>query len=156
MARKVVKITLNKSRRPIRGAHRSLKIKTQPLVHTFDDSKSEKGPAKAIRDLVEREIRKITQDASKNTLSKRKRLGIAGTKLFNATGRLASALFVAEGRNGHETRVSPDRLTGRTAELLPRLLELIKIAPRELLADKKVKAAIQAASRAIIEKGRLK
>ena len=155
MARKTV-IVLNSHKKPIKGTHMSVRIRTEPVIHTFDDQKLGKGPADEIRDYVEREIRSIVENVAGSTSDKRKRAGIVGKRLFNATGKLAKGLTVALDRDLYKTQTPRDRLTGETRKLLPQLLELIDIKPREIVKDRGVRAAIADTLKLIFKKGRMR
>jgi hypothetical protein len=136
------------------GRHRSISIKSEPLVHTFDDAELGRGPAEAIRAKVEREIRGITEQVAPSTQAKRRAKGILGTKLFNATGRLASGLTVRQDGQTFSTVAPQGRLTGEAPGLVEKLLELVAIRPADLLKDKGVREAIAAGPGVIIRKGR--
>ena len=131
-----------------------ISVKSQPLVHTFDHKKMGKGPAAAIRDVVERAIKSISEEASAGTISKRRRAGRMGRQLFNDTGKLARALFVAEKGEAFETRAPADRLRDLPADVLARLFDVAAIKPKDLVKDKAVRAAIKASARSIIVKKR--
>ena len=156
MSKKTV-IVLNPHREPIKGAHTSIRTKTEPITHTFDASELGKGPAAEIRAYVAREIAKITKTVSGSTAAKRSRLGISSRRLYNATGRLARDLTVAKSGDEYQTRAPADRFADvDTKSLLPRLLDLIHIDAKEIVADKGVRGSIEATLGAIFKKGRLK
>ncbi len=51
----------------------TFEIQSEPLIHTFDDEALGRGPAEAIRDIIEKQIKAITQFASPNTIARRNR-----------------------------------------------------------------------------------
>lgn len=132
----------------------SVEVTAEPLIHNFDEKKLGKGPAEAIRDAVEKAIKTISEQAASSTLAKRRAQGISSSKLFNATGRLARFLRVAETRDGYETRSAPDRLVRLPADVIRRLFETAEIEAEDLVKIREVKAAIQESVGVLVTKGR--
>jgi hypothetical protein len=160
----------------------SVNIKSEPLVHTFDDAALGAGPAAAIRDAFEAAIKGITAIASPSTIARRNHArqalangtapksivkrysgGRTGTKppktsvrLFNDSDRLSEGLFVRQ--NPREaswtTNVPANRFTGDTQHLLGELFDLIgdKISPRALLDHPDVSKEIRASLEQILQK----
>lgn len=131
----------------------TLEIKSEPLVHVFDDVALGSGPANAIRDVLERSIKAIGQMSALETRKRRARAQIdfrtnpGGSKwlkkrysggrigpkepnqtfrLFNDSGRLAEGLFVRQ--NPREAtftvNVPANRFTDATRHLIPQLISL--------------------------------
>ena len=156
MPRKDTVILNDYGRQPARGkgGRVSVNVTAEPLVHDFDEQKLARGPAEAIRDMVERSIRGIAENASRTTIAKRRRAGIMSSRLFNATGKLARGLTVAETTDGYETRAPANRLKDLPRAVLERLFDVAGIEPKEIVKDRKVKAAIEATTGDLIKKGR--
>ncbi len=132
----------NYKKTPGRGAM-GVEVKADRIVHDFDEMKIARKPAEELRDAVERAIRGITETASDATMSRRRRAGIVGRRLFNATGKLAKGLAVVATRDGYETRAPADRLSGDSEGLAERLVEVAKLSARELMGDARVREAVQ-------------
>lgn len=132
----------------------SIEVKSEPIRHNFDEVALGKGPAEAIRALVESQIRSISKVVAKSTLAKRRAKGITSSRLYNATGKLAKGLSVALVGKEYQTRAPRDRLTGETAELVPELLDVAEIDARELVKDRRVQDAIRASWAKMVSKGR--
>jgi len=158
MATKKDRVTINEykslKRRKNPGQTVSIRVKSEPLVHTFDEDELARGPAEAIRDVVADQIRAIDENAAQSTIAKRRREGRTGTRLFNDSGKLADELKVVKSGDTFETRVGPSRLTGATRDLVSRLFELVKIGSRDLMKDKTVREEVAKGKRKIISKGR--
>lgn len=142
--------------RKLSGGRVGVKVTAEPLIHDFDAQKLAHGPAQAIRDRVEKAIKSITEPSAASTIARRRRAGISGSKLFNATGRLARGLFVAEAGDGYETRAPADRLTGLPRDVVSRLFEVAGISAKELVKDRDVRKAIELTPGVMIRKGRRK
>lgn len=133
----------------------TIEIKSEPLVHTFDDTAMGAGPAEAIRDLIQRQIEDIDDPASPATIAFRKRAEKAyaegagwareryrplrggasddppnsfkrGVK-FNDSGRLAKGMFVRQNpaERNFTINVPAHRLTDDTRHLAPELVRLV-------------------------------
>lgn len=162
----------------------SVEIKSEPLVHVFDDVALGAGPAQAIRDAFEAAIKGITAIASPSTIARRNRArealangtadkatvkrysgGRTGAKppkksvrMFNDSDRLSEGLFVRQNpREGNwTTNVPANRFTGDTAHLLKDLFDLIgdKISPQALLRHPGVNKEIRASLDLILQKAK--
>lgn len=93
----------------------SVSIRSQPILHNFDPLKLGQGPAVAIRDLIQRQIRNVTARAAESTILKRK---YAATAL--AAGKSWARARWSGGRIGPREPNRTDKLfrdSGRLAEL---------------------------------------
>lgn len=133
------------------GKKVGLEIKADQIVHDLDEMKLAKGPAEELKNAVVRAIKAIREPASEGTLSRRRRAGILGSRMFNATGRLVRGLRVVQGKDGFETVAPSDRLSGDEAKLVPRLFEVAKLSGEELMGDRKVRDAVQGSVAEMIE-----
>ena len=132
----------------------SFEIKSEPIVHTFDDEALGMGPAVALKEILSEQIKGIMQVASRETLRRRKSAklnfghpsksdkkrytgGRIGAKkpdqtvrLFNDSGRLADGLSVRKNRQAAGERdwvvnVPINRFTDDTADLAKQLASLV-------------------------------
>lgn len=162
----------------------SINIKSEPLVHTFDDVALGSGPAEAIRDAFEAAIKGITDFAKPSTIARRNyarqalAAGTAGktitkrysggkiglkppttsARLFNDSNRLSEGLFVRQNprEKSWTTNVPANRFTDETRHLVGQLFDLIgsKISPKALLANPRVNKEIKASLNLILVKAK--
>ena len=126
-----------------KGKTISQEVKTELIEIDLDAEELAKGPAEAIKDAVADAIKGISKNASKSTLSSRRRLGITGTKLFNATGKLLRGLKVVKNKGSYETVAPSGRLSGDEAKLVPLLFEEADLDGKDLMGERGVKKAVE-------------
>lgn len=133
----------------------SFEIKSEPIVHTFDDEALGRGPADALKEIISEQIRAISTNASTKTLLNRRysqdafhegmgatdkkrytggRIGAKepnrSPKLFNDSRRLAEGLAVGKNRQAAGERdwvvnVPANRFTEHTSHLAKQLFALV-------------------------------
>lgn len=128
----------------------SIEIKSEPLLHNFDDMMLGRGPADAIAELISTQIKNISEQARPATLADRQknflefqrgapnavkrysggRLGSMppnpdSRTLFNDSGRLAKSIFATQNKTDktYTINVAANRLT--IASLGPRAAEIV-------------------------------
>ena len=138
-----------------RGKGVSTTVKADRIVHNLDPVALGKGPADALKDAVATAIRAITDLPKASTLARRARAGVTSRKLFQVTGKLVRGLTVKNVQGTFETHAPADRLQ-TSAAMNERLFEVAKLSGAELMADSKVKAAVQKSVGTMVEikKGR--
>ena len=140
-------------------------VKSETVTVDLDPDKLGAPVAEAIALAIQRGIKGIREVASAATLarSKRRQSGRQSPRKtpykFNDTGRLADDLGLRRDSEGNWSIGAPrDRLVGKTANLLERLVELVPVLenPAKLFRDPSVRKAQEEAARGMFSKARLR
>lgn len=115
-----------------RGAHSSVSCTAEGIEVELDEMTLAQRPARALLEAIVTGIRAISEAAAPATLKRRARAGITGSRLFNASGRLAELLGLRAdtASKSYDITAPPDRLDlhtfgGELGKVIERLRELV-------------------------------